>query len=271
MKNQKRPPIFRDLIEVLAGFAVFGILLAAFLFTVKTCAKEVLDVAGRMAAAERGDASESHEEAVLEAERYMAGSTTGVGRVSKALWVYTEGDGPAPEWYDPDEPMAVEWEDPNTRQSDSNAIQRTDMGCSDPWFDSPIYGWDGRIITQSELDLFARCFMREFWGTSLPCCEAGCDAMLNLWSTGLYGDTLFECLSAQNEQGGYIYSVYPTIWEGYYNPDGLAWCKEFVLERFLNGPEWGCVYFRLGWYHSTDWCKPLYAIDNVFFSGEKDG
>ena len=186
--------------------------------------------------------------------------------VYQALEEYTEGEGEPPVWWNPDEPMAVEWEDPNTRQSDSNTIQRTDIGCSDPWFDSPIYGWDGRIITRSELDLFARCFMREFWGTSLSCCEAGCDAMLNLWSTGLYGDTLFECLSAQNEQGGYIYSVYPTIWEGYYDPDGLAWCKDFVLERFLNGPEWGCVYFRLGWYHSTDWCTPLFEIDGVYFS-----
>ena len=45
--------------------------------------------------------------------------------------VYREGDGPAPDWYRPDEPMRVEWY-ANARKDDSNAqdaLQRTVASC----------------------------------------------------------------------------------------------------------------------------------------------
>jgi hypothetical protein len=183
-----------------------------------------------------------------------------------SLAEYTEGDGPAPEWYRPDEPMSAEWEDSNARQSDSNAIQRTDAGCPDWNLDSTLYGWDGHGAEAWELDLLARVFYLEFWGTSLPCSEAGCDAILNLWASGKYGRTLFEALSYYDPVYGYTYEVYPWIWNWNYDADGLAWCRELCEERFYNGPEWCAQYFRLGGYHDPEWVTPAYEIDGVYFS-----
>lgn len=184
---------------------------------------------------------------------------------------YTEGESPVPVWWDPDEPMAAEWEDSNARQSESNPIQRTDTGCPDWNADSTVYGWDGHTAEAWELDLMARVFYLEFWGVSDPCAEAGCDAILNLWDTGKYGRTLFDALSYYDLDYGYTYRVYPRVWETDYDADGLAWCKEFCMERFLDGPEWSAVYFQLGGYHDTNWVPPLYEMDGVFFSGESEG
>ena len=205
------------------------------------------------------------------------------------LETYTEWEGVVPEWYRPWESMAAEWEDDNARQSDSNPIQRTevglwpipevpapreastDAGCPDWNLDSTVWGWDGHGAEAWELDLLARVFYLEFWGTSIPCSEAGCDAILNLWDTGKYGRSLFEALSYYDPEYGYTYRVYPKVWQTDYNAEGLAWCKEFCAERFMSGPEWGAVYFQLGGYHDTDWVPPLYEMDGVFFSGAAYG
>lgn len=196
---------------------------------------------------------------------------------------YTEGDGPAPEWWMPDEPMAAEWEESYGQVTENNeeAVSgdfgvfcgeaeqvRKDAGCPDWNVDTTVYGWDGHTAEPWELDLMARVFYLEFWGVSDPCAEAGCDAILNLWDTGKYGRTLFDALSYYDPDYGYTYRVYPRVWTTDYNADGLAWCKEFCIERFLNGPEWECVYFQLGGYHDTDWVPPLYEMDGVYFSGK---
>jgi len=192
------------------------------------------------------------------------------------LDTYTEGDGPAPEWWRPDEPMSAEWVDGNALQSDTvDYIAHPPIGIDPGGVDwnvcSTVWGWDGHGAELWELDLMARVFYLEFFGTSLPCSEAGCDAILNLWDTGKYGRTLFEALSYYDPQYGYTYRVYPRVWETTYDADGLAWCREFCEERFLNGPEWSAVYFQLGWYHDTDWVPPLYEMDGVFFSGASEG
>lgn len=181
---------------------------------------------------------------------------------------YTEGEGPAPAWWDPYEPMAAEWED-NARSTHEEEIQRTDLGCPDYNVDYTVYGWDGHTAEPWELELLARVFYLEFWGTSDECCEAGCDAMLNLWDTGLYGSTLGASLSGVNDSGHWIYSVYPNVWDTNYDPEGLEWCREFTAERFYHGPEWDAVYFQLYGFHDPSWTVPLYKLDTVYFSGAK--
>lgn len=144
--------------------------------------------------------------------------------------------------------------------------------CAPDWnLNTSRVGWDGRLMEEWELDLFARIFYKEFWGASIPCCEAGCDAMLNLWTSGLYGATMGEVLSATNDNGYYMFSTYPTVWETVYDADGLAWCRDFCLRRFLSGPTWvDAMYFKLWGYHDTSWSIPLYEIDGVYFSMGKE-
>ena len=144
--------------------------------------------------------------------------------------------------------------------------------CAPDWnLNTSRVGWNGRLMEEWELDLFARIFYKEFWGASIPCCEAGCDAMLNLWTSGLYGATMGEVLSATNDNGYYMFSTYPTVWETVYDADGLAWCRDFCLGRFLSGPTWvDAMYFKLWGYHDTSWSIPLYEIDGVYFSMGKE-
>lgn len=205
---------------------------------------------------------------------------------------YVEGQSPVPEWWNPDEEMAAVWtadltdEEGLSDESDyvvsacvdesTDAIEAhppvgIDPGGIDWNVCSTVWGWDGHGAELWELDLLARVFYLEFWGTSIPCSEAGCDAILNLWDTGKYGRSLFEALSYYDPQYGYTYRVYPRVWETKYDAEGLAWCREFCEERFINGPEWGAVYFQLGGYHDTDWVPPLYEMDGVFFSGAAYG
>lgn len=211
---------------------------------------------------------------------------------ARLLEEYTEGEGPAPEWYRPDDKMAVEWTDHSGEVTkmvaedhfpDAGKMVDEDINvpCSAPEGIDPggidwnictnLVGWDGHRAEAWELDLLARVFYLEFWGTSLPCSEAGCDAILNLWASGKYGRTLFEALSYYDPQYGYTYRVYPRVWETKYDADGLAWCREFCTGRFIKGPEWSAVYFQLGGYHDTDWVPPLYEMDGVFFSGSSEG
>lgn len=224
--------------------------------------------------------------------RYLADSHADEVERAWLLDEYTEGDSPVPAWWNPEEEMAAEWtadltdEEGLSDESDyavsacidesTDAIEAhppvgIDPGGIDWNVCSTVWGWDGHGAELWELDLMARVFYLEFWGTSLPCSEAGCDAILNLWDTGRYGRTLFEALSYYDPKYGYTYRVYPKVWQTDYNAEGLEWCREFCEERFLNGPEWSAVYFQLGGYHDTDWVPPLYEMDGVYFSGESEG
>lgn len=215
--------------------------------------------------------------------RYLAESHAEDAERAWLLDEYTEGDSPVPVWWNPDEEMAAVWtadEGCNILATNlqSDAVDYNahppigiDPGGIDWNVCSTVWGWDGHGAELWELDLLARVFYLEFWGTSLPCSEAGCDAILNLWDSGKYGRTLFEALSYYDPQYGYTYRVYPHVWETKYDADGLAWCREFCEERFLNGPEWSAVYFQLGGYHDQEWVPPLYEMDGVFFSGAAYG
>lgn len=221
--------------------------------------------------------------------------TEGVGRVPEvtrylddaedseyiSLEEYTEGESPVPVWWNPEEPMSVEWEanDQQVTEVNEEAVfedyeeemaeteqVRYDAGCPDYNYEMTLYGWNGHTAERWELDLFSRIFYLEFWQPNLTLCEAGCDAMFQLWD--LNGGTMFETLSYVNENGSYAYSTYPGVWDEDYDPDGLAWCKAFCEERFYEGPTWPAQYFRKGQYHDwQEWSPiPAYEIDGIYFS-----
>ena len=186
---------------------------------------------------------------------------------------YTEGDAPVPEWYRPDEPMAVEWVD-HFVEADEMVEAHPPVGVDPGGIDwnicSTLYGADGLKMEQWEMGLFARILYREFWGTSPECCEAGADSIINLWASGYYGNSLFDTLSAVTETGGYAFSTFPGVWEADYDPDGLAEMQSICEDRFYNGTEYGAAFFRTDHYHG-DWAVPLFCFpeDNVYFSTGK--
>lgn len=230
----------------------------------------------------------------ITAARYLGGARTAMPERTARIAPehYTEGEGPAPEWWMPDEPMAAVWEDcllPGKSEEEASCGQVTeanneagsgdsgelsqgaekvkDIGCPDWSADSAVTGWDGRRAEAWELDLYSRIMYLEFWGTSPECCEAGADSMLRLWESGYFGSTLGGVLSAVTETGAYCYSTYPAVWATEYDPDGLAEMRELCAERFAGGPEWDAAFFQLGGY--PDWACPMYELDGVYFSTGK--
>lgn len=176
---------------------------------------------------------------------------------TEALRVYVEGDGTPPEWYRPDEEMAVEWTE----------TERYDIGCPDYAYETLIYGWDGHVCESWEMTLYARIVYLEVWGQSRACCEAVADSILQLWDSGYFGTTLGGLLSATAEDGSLVYSPYAYVWDWDYDAEGLAEIQALCEERFVNGPTWDAPYFRLWYYHP--WAEPAYEIDHVFFSVPK--
>lgn len=248
------------------------VLAAAIVITLFIAA--IIDVIRNLRPAEM---PEEHTQVVVE-DVPLAGAAAIAESVEVGGWEeYVEGEGPAPAWYRPDEPMAAEWEDESCNELATNLQSdtvdyntRRDIGCPDWNLDTTLWGWDGHTAEVWEMDLFSRVFYLEFWGASLPCCEAGCDAMLRLWDSGLYGSTLFDSLSYYDPKYGWTYEVYPWVWETEFDTDGLAWCRAFCEERFCAGPEWSAMYFQLGGYHDPDWVTPAYEIDGVYFSIRED-
>ena len=280
MKKPKSTPawlmLLRDIAEVALSVAMFGILLYAFFWLLVNGFQEIKsglnlradtvneeDGVGRVTASV-GVIPRSMAEAPAEEEE-------------TALWVYVEGEGTPPEWYRPDEPMVVEWYADN--QDDMGEIwaqyggdmephppERISPGGVDWNIETELVGWDGHRMAVWEMDLFSMIFYKEFWQPNLTLCEAGCDAMLQLWD--LNGGTMFETLSYVNENGSYAFSTYPGVWQEDYDPDGLAWCRAYCEERFYEGPSWPAQYFRKGQYHDwQEWSPiPAYEIDGIYFS-----
>ena len=172
---------------------------------------------------------------------------------------YTEGEGPAPAWYRPDEPMAAEW-----RASEPHPPVGIDCGGIDWNLCTELVGWDGRRMEIWEMDLYSRIVYLEFWGTSPECCEAGADSILRLWESGYYGPRISDTLTARAEDGSLVYSPYAYVWDWEYDPEGLADMRALCEDRFSGGPEWSAPFFRRNHYH--DWAVPMYEIDNVYFS-----
>lgn len=192
---------------------------------------------------------------------------------------YTEGEGPAPAWWRPDEEMSAEWASGVTDISvgdinvPCNAEPHPPVGIDAGGIDwnlcTDLEGWDGHRMEVWEMDLFSRIVFLEFGITSPECREAGIDAILRLWESGYYSSTMFGTLSAVAENGKPAFSTYPGVWEEEYDYEKLARFREECEERFVNGPEWTAPFFRTGHYH--EWAVPCYAFveDNVYFSTGK--
>lgn len=278
MKRNNTPTwlmLLRDIAEVAVSVALLGLLLWAFLWVLVNGFREIGDALKLKADTVSEEYGVGRETASVDGVLLLGGEED-APEGNTALRVFTEGvDCPLPEWWDPEGAILM-WEDPGAEDHFRDAAQMVgaephppvgvDPGGIDWNIESAIYGWDGHTMTGVEMDLFARVFMLEFWGTSEACCEAGCDAILNLWDSGLYGRTMSECLWAKNDSGKYIYSVCNYLWDWNYDPAGLEWCREFCRERFLNGPEWECMYFQLYGFHDPEWAVPLYELDGVYFS-----
>lgn len=205
---------------------------------------------------------------------YMtAGSADQAHIAEYRLETYTEGQGEAPVWWDPDEEMAVEWVSDNTSDNarlshsvDYNA--RRDVGCPDYNVETVIYGWDGHTMESWEMDLYARIVYLEVWGKSRACCEAVADSILVLWDSEYFGSRISDTLTATAEDGSLAYSPYAYVWDWDYDLQGLADMKALCEERFSIGPQYTAPYFRLWYYHP--WAVDAYTIDNVYFSRSKE-
>lgn len=185
---------------------------------------------------------------------------------------YTEGQSPVPEWWRPDEEMAVEWTDHSAeagKMAEAHPPVGIDPGGVDWNIETEIIGWDGHRMAIWEMDLFSRIVFLEFGITSTECLEAGIDAILRLWESGYYSSTMFGTLSAVAENGKPAFSTFSEVWNEEYDYEKLARIREECEERFVNGPEWTAPFFRTGHYH--EWAEPCYAFveDNVYFSTGK--
>lgn len=233
------------------------------------------------------------------AVRYLSAPEAGEIGTAYRLDTYTEGDGPAPEWYRPDEPMSAEWSasyrqaagkladnpdhfsdaakmvddvtDTNVGDMDVLSKPHPPVGISPGGIDwnlcTAVRGWEGHVMEAWEMDVFARVAYLEFWGTSRECCEAGVDAILQLWDSEYFAPTLYGTLSAEAENGAPVFSTWEAVWSADYDPDGLADMRRICEERFYNGPEYEAEFFRTDYYHP--WAEPMYQIDNVYFSTGK--
>ena len=245
------------IMKLAAAIAMFIISIALLLF----CVLSVIEIVKDLRPAEAVEELPADEPAegvarIPTVERYLGAAED--ASEYHALAEYREGDGPAPEWFRPEEPMSAEW-----FAKDINVV-RKDIGCPDWNLDTSLVGWDGHRAEAWELDLYARIVYLEFWGTSPECCEAGADSILRLWESGYYGETLGETLTARAEDGSLVYSPYAYVWDWEYDLDGLADMRALCEERFYGGPEWEAPFFRLWYYH--DWAVPCYEIDGVYFS-----
>lgn len=285
MKRDNTPAwlmLLRDIAEVAVSIALFGLLLWAFLWVLVNGFKEIGDALKLRADTVSEDCGVGRATASLNGVLLLGGETDEPER-NTALRVYTEGvDSPLPEWWDPDGAILM-WEDHfgegnkmvdddlfteagNMVEAEPHPPIGVDPGGIDYNICSTLWGWDGHSMEAWEMDLFSMIFYREFWQPNLTLCEAGCDAMLQLWD--LNGGTMYETLSHVNEDGSYAFSTFPGVWETEYDPDGLAWCRAYCEERFYEGPSWPAQYFRKGQYHDWDEWSPIpaYEIEGIYFS-----
>lgn len=272
MKRKDGPSLWRDMAEIIAVVAVFGLLLWLFLAAVRTIAGYARE--GREDGRMKADAVDE-EDGVGRATAslsgvFLLGGETDEPEGSTVLRVYTEGvDSPLPEWWDPDEPMAVEWFAEDHFTEAGNMVERVDAGCPDYNIESTLWGWDGHCMENWELEMFSRIVYLEFNGTEPECMNAGIDSILNLWDSGYFGNTLGGLLSAAAENGAYVYTTYGWVWSWDYDYTVLEEIKALCLERFIEGPRYNCHFFQL--YGFPVWAEPLYALDSVYFSTFKEG
>lgn len=278
MRNNK-PSAWRDILEILAFFAVCAFLIWLMLAAIRAITDYVRAEAadGQLKAdiVNEGDGV-GRATACLNGVLLLGGETDVPVR-STVLRVYTDGvDNPMPEWWNPGEPMAVEWyaedhfaEAGNMVEAEPHPPVGVDSGGIDWNIETDIHGWDGHTMTGVELDLFSRITYLEFFGTSEECMNAGIDSILNLWNSEYFGRTLFETLSATAENGALVYTTYGYAYDWDYDYTALEEIKALCLVRFVEGPKYNCCFFQL--YGFPAWAEPLFEIDSVYFSTFKEG
>lgn len=273
MRNNK-PSVLRDILEIIAFFAVCALLIWLMLTAIKAVAgyvrAEAADGQLRVDTVSEGcgvGRATGYLNGVL-----LLGGETDVPARNTALRVYTEGvDNPLPEWWNPDEPMAVEWyaddhfaEAGNMVEAEPHPPELISTNGVDWNIETDIHGWEGHTMTGVELDLFSRIAYLEVWGSSDECCKAVVDAILVLWDEQYFGRTMFETLSAVTESGSYAFSTFPWVWTVDYDVEGLNEMRELCWERFMNGYEYTAPFFRTDYFHP--WAVDGYVIENVYFS-----
>ena len=238
--------VLRDIFDMLIGILLFGILFAVFC---KMLASPILlsDAASEEVGVER--ARSPVEASCAETEEIPEEKSPCV------LTVYREGDGPRPAWYDPTEKMSVEW----VEEKPENDIARLNYD-----WNTLIYGWDGHSCERWEFELFVKITYLEFWGTSVECCRAGADSILNLWDSGYFSDTLGGTLSATAENGARVYTTYNYVFDWNYDEHGLNEIRAICIDRFVNAPQYDCEFFQL--YFFPSWASPCFIFDGVYFS-----
>lgn len=235
--------ILRDIAEVLIALTVFGVLLWLFL----TLVSGVFGVAkldegvGRattcLGVAEREEEYESAEEE------------------TEALRRYVEGEGQPPEWYRPDEEMAVEWTE----------TERHDIGCPDPWLNELLTDSRGATAERWEIEECIRELMLEAGGES----EADirehaavyCKRLLYTQTVGGFDDwgtTLYGVVHSH----GFL-ETYPYIWTEQAEPTDEV--REIFWDVWYNGydSDFRVQNFRSGYY--ADWSIPAYQIGSSFY------
>lgn len=277
MKKSNKPSVLRDILEILAFFAVCAFLIWLMLTAIRAITDYVRAEAadGQLKADTVNEGDGVGRATACLNGVLLLGRETDVPVRSTALRVYTEGvDNPLPEWWNPNEPMAVEWYAEDHFAEAGNMVEpHPPVGVSPGGIDwdleTTLWGWDGHSMTVFELDLFSKIVYLEFNGVSPECMEAGIDSILRLWESNLFGKTLFETLSATTESGARAYTTYDYIWTSDYDVDILAEIKSLCAERFYNAPVWTAPFFQLYGYPS--WAEPCYELCGVYFSTFKKG
>ena len=278
-RENNKPSIWRDAIEIIAVILVFALLMWMFVTMVRIVfdyVRERRDVNELKADTVNEENGVGRATACLNGVLLLGGETDELVR-STALRVYTEGvDNPMPEWWNPDGEMAVEWyaedhfaEVGNMVEAEPHPPVGVSLGGVDWNIETELVGWEGHRMTGVELDLFSRITYLEFYGTSEECMNAGIDSILNLWNSKYFGRTLFETLSATAENGALVYTTYGYAYDWDYDYTALEEIKALCLERFVEGPRYNCCFFQL--YGFPAWAEPLFKIDSVYFSTFMEG
>jgi hypothetical protein len=203
---------------------------------------------------------------VPEVVRYESAVVETAAQTAPAYDEYVEGEGDAPEWWKPEEPMAAEWEDSNARQSESNAIQRTDAGCPDWNVDSTLINANGAMAERWEIEEAIRLMMLEAGSEGeddlREHCAVLCKQLEYAQAVGGYDDwgtTMYGVIHSH----GYLES-YPRLW----TEDAVP--TERVREVFMD--VWNNGYatdFRVQSYRTdyfAEWAIPAYQIGDTYYS-----
>lgn len=240
--NKNESPVkmaIRDALEIIAGLIMFGVLLFAFLWSVKACSSEVMAVAGRKAEAQSEEAPECAENTAYSAEIYLDG-------------------------YE----CPGEYNAATSDFSGDFSIARKDIGCSEPYWCELLTDSRGATAERWEIEECIRELMLEAGGESKEDIREHaavyCKQLLYTQTVGGFDDwgvTLH----------GIVYShayeeTYPNIWTPAAEPTDEV--REIFWDVWWNGytSDFRVQNFRKDYYHSPIWSIPAYQIGRTCYS-----